>query len=349
MRVEALHVTNVRHLKPQKFVFAPQINELVGCNAAGKTAVLEAIHLLILGSSFRTHQLRDIVQHGQTEILIEADVNCGGVHKTLSLRYDMQRRYVTIDGQLQESSSLLLGNLLGVTATLEDQELVFGAPSVRRQFLDEQIAQIDPYYVQMLARYTKALSHRNRLLRQKSFRTIGAWEEQLALAGAYIVAQRRRTVAHLAPKVICKFEQLFEKKDAFDMRYTSSAPYDTDLSTWYQEEYRTRRHQEAQMASTLIGPHRDDLTWTLSNKPLKTVASLGQARSVSLALRFAEWELLAERSNEKPIFLIDDAESTLDTFRKQTLLELCKLPEQVFFTCHESQSSLHHVIEIKNN
>lgn len=348
MRIETLYVTHFRHLKSQKVQFAPNMNEIVGHNAAGKTAVLEALNLLILGSSFRTHQLRDMVQHGQTEWLLEADINNGGVHKSLSLRYDMKRRYVTIDGQMQESSSLLLGNLLGVTATLEDQELIFGAPAVRRQFLDEQIAQIDPYYVNMLSRYTKALVYRNHLLRHNSFRTISAWEEQLATAGSYIVTQRRHTIERLAPKVVGAFEQLFGEGSQFNMAYTSSAPYETDLRLWYQEEYAKRRLQEARTASTLVGPHRDDLTWTLSGRPVKTVASLGQARSVALALRWGEWELLAERSCEKPIFLVDDAESTLDTQRKHRLLDLCKKPEQVFFTCHESQSQVNFTIPISN-
>ena len=119
---------------------------------------------------------------------------------------------VTIDGQVQESSCMLLGNLLGVTATLEDHELIFGAPAIRRRFLDEQIAQIDPFYVVQLSRYTRALSARNRLLKARDCRTIGAWEEQLAKAGAYIVHQRRQTVSLLSPRVICAYQSLFQKK-----------------------------------------------------------------------------------------------------------------------------------------
>ncbi len=348
MRIDTLYVTQFRHLKSQKISFNTGINGIIGHNAAGKTAVLEAINLLILGSSFRTHQLRDMIQHGQTEWLIEGEMTSGGVHKSLSLRYDMKRRYVTIDGQLQESTSPLLGNLLGVTATLEDQELVFGPPSIRRQFLDEQIAQIDPYFVQMLSRYTKALTYRNHLLRQNSFRTIAAWEEQLAMAGAYIVTQRRRTVDQLAPRVVSHFNHLFDDGVPFTMSYTSSAPLETDLSTWYQQEYAKRRLQEARAASTLLGPHRDDLTWTLADKPVRSVASLGQARAVALALRWSEWEWLADRSSEKPLFLVDDAESTLDSLRKERLFDLCKQPEQVFFTSHEPHSSLHSTITLSN-
>ena len=325
------------------------INEFVGDNAQGKTAILEALHILILGGSFRTYQLREMIQHGKTGFFIEATVNCEGVHKTISVSYDGSRRSVAIDGRPQESSSLLLGNLLGVTATLEDHELIFGSPSVRRRFLDEQIAQIDPFYVTQLGRYSRALAQRNRLLKARDFRTIGAWEEQLAKSGAYIASQRQRTVGLLAPKVISSYQALFiEAKNPapFSMKYVTQCPEGEDVVSWYQGQYVVRREQEARAAATLVGPHRDDMEWSIGAYPCKAVASLGQARSVALALRCAEWALLSERSQEVPIFLIDDVESTLDAHRKSIVVELCQHFGQVFLTCHAPQSASSRVIRV---
>jgi DNA replication and repair protein RecF len=350
MKVEALYVCHFRNLKPQQIEPCAAINELVGNNAQGKTAILEALHALILGGSFRTYQLRELVQHSEKEFLIEAEVNSGGVHKTVSLRYDGSRRSVTIDGQLQESTSMLLGNLLGVTATLEDHDLIFGAPSVRRRFLDEQIAQIDPFYVSQLSRYSRALTARNRLLKMKDGRTIGAWEEQLAKAAAYIVHQRRQTVHLLAPKVIEAYRTLFpEERETshFSMQYLTQCPTEEEASAWYQHQYAQRREQEMRATVTLVGPHRDDVEWTIDDRLCKTVASLGQARSVALALRCAEWLLLAERSKENPLFLIDDVESTLDATRKNVILQLCQQFGQVFVTCHTPQSSESRVFHVK--
>jgi DNA replication and repair protein RecF len=350
MKVEAVYVCHVRNLASQEIFFLPGINEIVGENTEGKTSLLEALHLLVLGTSFRTSLLKEVIQHGASQVSVEAKINISGVHKTIGLTYDGTRRLVSIDHQPQESSSLLLGNLLGVTATVEDHELVFGPPSVRRRFLDEQIAQIDPFYVDQLNRYIKGLSHRNKLLKDKDFVTIRAWEEQLARSAAYIVHQRRRTVSLLAPLVETTYHGLFpEKEDQFSMRYLTQAPESVgDLSTWYEREYASRRDHEARYATTLVGPHRDDLEWTLSARPLKSLASLGQARVVSLALRYAEWKLLADRSSELPIFLIDDIESTLDSNRKNLCMEMCQGLGQVFATCHTAQSDTSNVIYMKN-
>ena len=337
MRVETLYLSRFRNLASQTIHFDAGINEIIGSNAEGKTSILEAIHMLILGVSFRTHQLADLVQHQADGFLLEAQGSSKGVRKTVSLSYDGSGRRVVLDGQPQETSSSLLGNLVGVAATLEDQELVFGPPSVRRRFLDEQIAQTDPRYVEQLLRYRRALSQRNFLLKKGSFTTIGAWEEQLALSGAYLVEQRRETVALLAPKVTENYHLLFPGRGEFLMKYYTSAPV-KDLSSWYLEQYKAKREQERRMGATLIGPHRDDIGWTLDSLPVKSVASLGQARSVTLALRLSEWSLLRERVEVEPIILIDDADSTLDAKRKERIMEMVQCSSQVILTAHSAYS-----------
>jgi len=346
MNVETLYVCRFRNLQSQTIHFCEGINELIGLNAEGKTSVLEALHMLILGVSFRTHQLIDLVQHESEGFLLEAQIFSEGVRKTVSLTYDGSGRRVILDGQPQETSSSLLGNLVGVSATLEDQELVFGPPAIRRRFLDEQIAQTDSRYVGYLLRYRRALSQRNVLLRKQDFTTIGAWEEQLAIAGTYIVGQRRETVARLAPKVEENYHLLFPGHGVFSMKYhTHSSPENT--TQWYLDQYRAKREQEVRMGTTLVGPHRDDIEWTIGGALLKSVASLGQARSVTLALRFGEWALMAERLGVRPIFLIDDAESTLDKHRKGCVMRMLEQMPQVVLTAHSPYSGGGHVLAVE--
>jgi len=333
MRVETLYVSRFRNLQSQTIHFDDGLNEIVGPNAEGKTSILEALHMLILGVSFRTHQLTDLVQHQREGFLLEVRGSSRGVRKSVSLSYDGSGRRVILDGQPQETSSSLLGNLVGVTATLEDQELVFGPPSVRRRFLDEQIAQTDARYVEHLLRYRRALSQRNFLLKRHDYTTISAWEEQLSIAGAYIVEQRRQTVALLAPKVTENYHLLFPGRGEFAMKYYTSAPNEHILD-WYRDQYKAKREQETRMGATLVGPHRDDIGWTLDGLPIKSVVSLGQARSVTLALRLSEWSLLTERVDVDPIFLIDDADSTLDVQRKECVMQMVDRVPQVILTAH---------------
>lgn len=347
MRVETLCVENFRHLQSQEISFVQGVNEVIGDNAEGKTSVLEAVHLLILGSSFRTHQLKDLIQIGKPRFSIHTSCNLEGVNKTLSISYDGMKRAVSIDSQPQLSSSFLLGNLLGVTSTLEDQELIFGPPAIRRRFLDEQIAQIDPYYIDQYNRYMRALAHRNRLLKNHDFYTIKAWEEHLAKSSAYIVRQRRATVDLLEPLVKHAYQTLFPNEaNIFSFRYVTQVP-ETDLENWCLTQYSIRREHEARYGSTLIGPHRDDIECALGGVPLKITASLGQARSVAFSLRYAEWELLAKRSQQKPLFLFDDIESTFDPVRKKIILKICNSLGQVFLTGHEYQSQTSHILTMK--
>jgi DNA replication and repair protein RecF len=347
MKLERLYVRHFRNLADQTIDLSDGINEVIGENAQGKTAVLEAIHALILGGSFRTYQLREIIRHGTEGFFVEGSVDNSGVRKTIALAYDGGRRTVSIDGQAQESSSLLLGNLLGVAATIEDQELIFGAPAARRRFLDEQIAQIDPVYMMHLGRYVRALSHRNRLLKVRQLRTVGAWEEQLAVSGAYIVEQRRRTTGLLSPKVVEAYGSLFGGND-FSMKYQTQLPDAEDGIFWYRQQYRDRRESEERVGITLTGPHRDDIEWTIGSRPCRAVASLGQARSVVLSLRCSEWALLLERSLETPIFLVDDIENTFDDRRRAAVLEKCGSLGQVVLTSHRRQSNQSRVVSMMN-
>jgi DNA replication and repair protein RecF len=348
MRIESLYVDHFRLLRSQEIVLSEGINEIVGPNAQGKTALLEAIHLLILGASFRTHQLREMVASGASRFFVKAHVHALGVATSVALGYDGTQRTVLLDGRVQSSSSLLFGNILGVTSTLEDHEMIFGPPSVRRRYLDEQISQIDPFYLEQFGRYSRALSQRNQLLKKKDFLSLPAWEEQLARSAAYIVSQRRKTVELLAPLVTQSYHTLFPENDSqFCLRYITQAPIE-DLQAWYQKQYALRRHQEAQYGTTLTGPHRDDLEFSLDCIALKSIASLGQARAAAFSLRLAEWHLLAQRTQQLPLFLCDDVESTFDSRRKTIVLQLCQNLGQVIFTCHEPQSSLSHVIDVFN-
>jgi DNA replication and repair protein RecF len=340
MRVESLYICNFRNLEPQEIHLGPSLNEFVGDNAQGKTAFLEALHALILGVSFRTHLLRDVVSHGKSECLIEAEICAGGVHTALSFHYDMKERSVSINGAKQPSSAALLGNLLGVTCSLHDNELIYGSPAIRRRYLDQQIAQIDPFYVDQLRRYTRALMQRNRLLRTGGLRVIRAFEEQLAKAASYLISVRRSTVESLQNLVIPFYNELFGSASSqpFSIRYQTQCPSD-DVFVWHMDQYEKRRDREAKMMMTLVGPHRDDVDLLLNDHPSKVVGSFGQIRAIGLALRLAEWNLLKTRSGQSPIFLIDDMTSSLDFHRTERLLKICESFGQIFISNCEPVSA----------
>lgn len=331
MKITSLYVRNVRNLSPQEISLGGSFNEFIGDNAQGKTAFLEAIHALIVGKSFRTHQFQDIVSHGSQSCLIEAQIESSGVHSCLRLEYKDRLREVRINEERQETISKLLGNLLGVTCSLKDLDLVYGSPSSRRAYLDQQIAQIDPFYVEQLRRYHRALIQRNCLLKQKNISAIEPFENILAQAAAYIVERRRATALALSERTKNFYKYLFDHPidTLCNLVYTPSTGGE-EVYSFLLHTYARNRERELRLGSTLCGPHRDDLLIYLGDFLAKDVGSCGQIRALCLALRLSEWLLMKERTGEEPLFLIDDIQSLFDTSRIEKILHLCADFGQVY-------------------
>lgn len=353
MLIDTLYIQHVRNVEGSSFSFVPGINHFYGGNGEGKTAILEAIHLLIVGTSFRTHQMKELVQRGKSHFFIEASLLLNGVIRRLSLSYDGNRRVIAIDGAFLPSSSLLFGTILGVTATPEDCDLIYGTPAERRRFIDQQIAQIDPTYVLQMKRLQRSLQQRNALLKEKGQMVgIEAWEDRIAHAAAYITLTRYQTVCDLIPffEASSLRKTLGSKSDIvvtyapsvvqiMDILQSSAPKIEKEQSIvhLFKKTFNDKRMQEIKAGTTLYGPQRDDLQITWNNGvAVKTEASLGQAKTIALLLRIAEWELLSSRSQQgKPLFLIDDLHSFLDDAAVESTLRLAEEKlGQVCMTSH---------------
>ncbi len=371
MYTDSLYIQNMRNISSLTVPFVPGLNHIMGANGQGKTSILEAIQLLIVGSSFRTHQMKELVRSGSSELFVEGSIALDGVQRRISLGYDGTRRLVSMNGEVLPSSSLLFGTLLGVTSTPGDCEMIFGTPSERRRFIDEQIAQIDPVYVQQIRRLQRALQQRNTLLKQNETKGIEAWEDQIAKASGYICNERAVTVQKLTPHFHKYVDVMLDTEDHTDIeiKYMPSVPAIQALfqEEGSQEKRETRiyeimrqvlsdkRNNEIKAGTTLYGPQRDDLLFTWDKGALiKPQASLGQAKALSLALRLAEWDLLYERSSQgKPLFLMDDLHSFLDEKIAEAFLDVASLHlGQVIITSHRSLEKSKfldlHEIHIKN-
>ncbi len=328
MYINSLYIQNVRNIQELSIQLAPGLTHLIGANGQGKTAILETIHLLTIGRSFRTHQIKELISFGNRELFIEGKLSINDILRTITLGYDGVKRIVSMNGETLLSSSLLFGSLLSVTSTPNDSDLIFGTPSERRLFIDEQIAQVDSLYVYHIKRLHRALQQRNALLKDKSENGIEAWEDQIAKSTAYICRERYKTMSRLIPFFQKYIKMLLELETCIEITYTPSVASigmilqseDTDegkeqkIYEYMKKLFVDKRANELKMGTTLYGPQRDDFTLIWRDGALiKTQASLGQAKAISLALRIAEWELLYERSSHgKPLFLLDDIHSFLD-------------------------------------
>lgn len=334
MYIRSLYLNHFRSLKEELIAFCPHLNFIYGANALGKTTILEAIHFLIMGRSFRTVQTRELIEKGADFFYLEAQFVKHGVEQKLKITCRGGERKVVYNDTVCPSNASLLGLMQGVVVTPDDVVLVKGAPGNRRHLLDIQIAQADPLYVHHLTRYLRAMRQRNHLLRAKNLVTVEAWEYEMANSAAYVTQQRKKAVKELQVLAAKFYAQFSGESDPLKVHYKTGAPpaEEGNLSRFYVEQYAKCRPKEMLLGHTYVGPHKDDLLFTLGDKEVRLYASEGQKRSVVVALKFAEWQRLSSLVDETPLMLLDDVGMGLDEKRKERLFSYVSNLKQVFIT-----------------
>lgn len=334
MFLRALYLRNFRCYEEACFEFSEGINAVIGPNAQGKTSILEAIHLLSTGRSFRTARLLDCIRQGEPFFHLEAIFVKHGLEHNLKVIYSPQERKIVYNKTTCRSWNDLLGLLPNVVITPDDVALVKGSPSGRRQFLDLQIAQGDPLYVHHLTRYHRAMKQRNALLRLKQQGALDSWEEQMAISAAYLVQQRAKVMAELESLGRELHLTLTQEIGELKLAYKASASQATlvELKNQFVQQYKRLRSREILLGTTLTGPHKEDFTIAIGDKEARYFASEGQQRSCVNALRLAEWQRLNQVADQPPLMLIDDIALCLDANRRERLFDLLPSLSQVFLT-----------------
>jgi DNA replication and repair protein RecF len=359
MDVTHLSLRDFRNYQRLDLELSPAITLLYGPNAAGKTSVLEALFYLATTRSPRVSVDRDLVRWdalGEAGVPPFARVVAEVRRRVGKVRLEVivQRR-TDEDGQLTAASSKLVridrrparaidlvGQLRVVLFTPADLTLVDGPPSERRRYLDITLSQLDPHYVRTLAHYQKIAQQRNSLLRAWRERRrparavddeLAYWDQELTAAGGYLLAERLRAVVELNQLVGPIYQEISSGPEPLTVTYMPSLELDATqaaggLASQLAAGLRMARRDELARGQTLLGPHRDDLAFTVGAVNLGRYGSRGQQRSVALALKLGEAELMRRRAGDAPVLLLDDMLSELDAQRRTHLLEVVRRPEQ---------------------
>jgi DNA replication and repair protein RecF len=221
-----------------------------------------------------------------------------------------------------------------VLFTPDDVGLIKGAPERRRRFIDRGIFTGRPAHLDDFLTYRRALDARNKLLRDKAGDDLlDVYEHTLAQVGAQLVAARKKFIDDLKPLFKSNVETILTSQSGVELRYRQSIPESNSMAedmikTWGQDRIKDRER-----GFTQKGPHADDLVITLHGHSARSYASQGQQRSLVLALKLAEIQLLEDKNNSVPIVLLDDVSSELDAERNARLFEFLNgFAGQVFIT-----------------
>lgn len=331
MLIERLFLRAFRLFDEKQVDFKPGINVIFGRNASGKTTLLEGIYLLMAGRSFRTSQMSNLFQTNLSHFYVDLRFEKSGVKQTLKMSQSSDERGIMHNSTSLPNLGSLLGILQGVLLAPQDIELVKGSPSVRRHYLDLQIAQVDPLYVHHLLRYSKGLKNRNALLKLRQMEAIEGFEESMAFSAAYILKQRKNLLLELEELLKELYHKISDKDEPILLQYRSSLSSATEAGAIL-EKLAAHRNKDREMGYTMMGPHRDDLKIQILEREVKTFASEGEMRTMAAALRLAEWQRMRKIMQEPPLLLIDDFGISLDLDRASRFAKLVAQLGQVIIT-----------------
>lgn len=314
--------------------FDDGINVIVGSNGAGKTNILEAIHILCLSRSFLTSRDQYVLRKGspfyQVEGIFESERR--GSVKVRVAFVPQEGKKVFVGGAPIDRMADLVGQFPIVVFSPEDQRLTAEGPEYRRRFLDNIISQSSSIYLDNLLRYRKVLKQRNELLlsakrtrRDPDPMLLESWSNELLETGSSIISDRVRFVNAFAAHLENAHQKISEVAERPTISYT---PFAEETATsdnvrdLFAAQLSRRQPQEIERGVTLVGPHRHDLHMSLDELPVRRFASQGQHRTFGMAMKLAQYDYLKEQTPEAPILLLDDVFDNLDPARIEAFLEI---------------------------
>jgi DNA replication and repair protein RecF len=325
IRLASIAIRDFRNLQRVDLEFPEDGVALIGDNGHGKTNLLEAIYYLQILRSIRDARDQDLTRFDAAGFHVAAKVYAPDQHEIgVGFERATKRKKVMVDGSQPRRLSDALGSLPSVMFSPRDLELVSGAPSERRRYLDLVLALTDRKYLHALQHYRANLARRNAALRNATRRgasdaEVSVWEPALAEHGSRLIESRAKWVASSAPEFTQVTESIGEKGRA-QMRYVSpfadsEARYDVLLAA-----FEEKRALDMRRGLTHVGPHRDDLELTLDGRDLRLFGSAGQQRTAAIALRMLEAATLRDHAGAEPVLLLDDPFAELDIRRAAKIL-----------------------------
>jgi DNA replication and repair protein RecF len=339
LRLARLALRNYRNYHRLGLELSPSLNVFLGPNAQGKTNLLESVALLALSSSPRARRDSELIGPAAPEASIEATVErergrAVEVMVRVSEAGDRTVKTIRVDGVPRRAIDLP-GEVQVTLFWPEDLGLVKGGPDQRRRFLNELLVQVVPGYARRLAAYRRTLEQRNGLLKRvaaglEPASALEVWDPSLAALGGEITAARAEAVAELAGAA-ADHHLVISGGERLEIRYEGVPGPLADLLA-------AARAEDVRRGSTSVGPHRDDLAIAIEGADARSYGSQGQQRTAVVSLKLAEADLMAARSGERPLVLLDDVLSELDAERRAALLKGVATQGQVIVTAVDAET-----------
>jgi DNA replication and repair protein RecF len=336
VRLRRLRLRNHRNYRQLDLTPGAGVNVFIGPNGQGKTNLLEAVAMLALSSSPRARRETELVGPVAPASRIEAEVETAGLRRELAIALTVEgeraRRTIDVDGARRRAFDLP-GHFRVTLFWPDDLGLVKGGPELRRRFLNQLLVQVEPGYARAISGLRRVLDQRNSLLKRIAAGEGGedmleAWNQELVQIGTEIVRARGGAVRELEPEAArCHAE--IASGERLQIEYVGPPQ---NLA----EAVNNSLAEDLRRGTTSVGPHRDDLRILLGGQDARSFASQGQQRTAVVSLKLAEAALIEARTGERPVLLLDDVLSELDSERRAALLREVAAGGQVIVTSVEA-------------
>lgn len=333
MNIRSIELKNFRNYENLEISFDEGTNILFGDNAQGKTNILEAAYMSGTTKSHKGSRDREMIRFGEEEAHLKTVVVRGGREYQIDMHLKKNRaKGIAIDKIPIKKASELFGILNIVFFSPEDLNIIKNGPAERRRFLDSELCQLDRIYLADLTNYNKILAQRNKLLKDMIYRpslsdTLPVWDMQLIETGKKIIRRRKQLVDELREIVSDIHYRISGGKEELFLKYE---PNIDDI--FFEDELSRAKEKDKKLCQTSVGPHRDDLLFSIGDVDIRKYGSQGQQRTSALSLKLSEIELVRKSISDTPVLLLDDVLSELDSSRQNYLLNNIS-DTQTIITC----------------
>ncbi len=343
MYLKKITLNGFKNYAGTEFSFVPGINFLFGPNGSGKTNLLDAVHYLSVCKSFLVNTDVQNIKVGQGFFFIEGEVVTDGENSDI-LQCAVKKgegKVFRRNKKEYEKLSDHIGYFPSVVIAPSDHDLLHGGSVERRKFLDSLISTYDRTYLEKLIQYGRILEQRNAFLKQSKengiFRSdlVDIYDSQLTEHAAYIHAKRLEMAKEMIPDFFAMYAELAGEPEQPELRLKADMNDDFDLVNLLTKS----RERDLMLGYTSVGPHKDDLEFFLSGRPVKSAASQGQQKTFLTALKLARFRFVHQKTGKVPVLLLDDIFDKLDRSRVRNLVSIISAEPfgQVFITDTEKE------------
>jgi len=344
MKLNRLKLTDYRNCEDLELTFDKSKVLIIGKNAQGKTNILESIYFLSTLKSPRTSNLTELIRFNKEAFRLEADLVKSETDIGLNYTYTQEKKKEAKINGVKSTIKNFKSVLKTVLFSTSDLLLLRGAPQDRRDWLDRAISQIYPAYDDRLSKYDKIRIQKNNFLKEcaKNGTTnealLDVYNEQLSISGSNIIYIRKKYLKEIE-KIAKQKHSTISETEALTIRYNCSFLNDSNdfdeienIKKAFQLSLEEKKTEEMRRCQACVGPHRDDIIFYINNQEATKFASQGQQRTIVLALKLSELDIITDKTGDEPILLLDDVLAELDDVRQNYLLKSINANTQTIIT-----------------